>query len=330
VVTPITTDPRRAIAEPLRWRWYEAAFWLVLLLPYLLFPTYLALASQIAIAALFALSLDLILGYAGVISLGHAAFFGIGAYFAAILVQRWGWREPFSGLLLSGAVAAAAGYVAALLIVKVSRLALLMVTLGMGVLLGEAANQLGWLTGGNDGLHEIAVLPLFGRFTFDLYGRTAFLYAFAVLLLLFLAARRIVQSPFGLSLRGLRENAARMPALGTPNRRRLRTIYTIAAFYAGVAGALLTQTIGSVALEALGFQRSAEVLIMLVLGGTGRLYGGIVGSILFLVARDQLADMNPQYWFFWIGLLLILVVLFIPGGIVGGVAKLWTRVGRGS
>jgi branched-chain amino acid transport system permease protein len=323
-----TVDPRRAVAEPLRWRWYETLFWLALLLPYLLLPTYLALASQIAIAALFALSLDMILGYAGVISLGHAAFFGIGAYFTAILVQRWGWREPFSVLLLSGVVAAAVGFLTGFLIVRVSRLALLMVTLGMGVLLSEAANQMGWLTGGNDGLHEIDVLPLFGRFTFDLYGRTAFLYAFTVLLLLFLAARRIVQSPFGLSLRGLRENSARMPALGTPSRQRIRTIYTIAAFYAGVAGALLTQTTGSVALDVLSFQRSAEVLIMLVLGGTGRLYGGIVGSILFLVARDQLADMNPQYWFFWIGLLLILVVLFIPGGIVGGAAALCARMGR--
>ena len=316
-------DPRRAIAEGLRWRWYETVFWLALLLPYWLFPTYLDLASQIAIAALFALSLDLILGYAGVISLGHAAFFGIGAYAAAILVQRWGWTEPLTGLLMAGAIAAAVGYLAGFMIVRVSRLALLMVTLGMGALLEEAANHLGWLTGGNDGLHEIAVMPLLGRFSFDFYGRTAFLYAFAVLLLLFLAARRIVHSPFGLSLRGLRENAARMPALGTPSRQRIRVVYTIAAFYAGIAGALLAQTTGSVALSSLSFQRSAEVLIMLVLGGTGRLYGAVVGSIVFLAARDQLADLNPQYWFFWIGLLLILVVLLLPGGIVGGVATLW-------
>jgi len=328
LAAPAPSDPRRAIAAAARWRWYETLFWLALLLPYPLLPTYLDLASQIAIAALFALSLDLILGYAGVISLGHAAFFGIGAYFAAILVQRWGWTEPFSGLLVSGVAAAAVGYLASFLIVRVSRLALLMVTLGLGVLLEEAANHLSGLTGGNDGLHEIAVMPLLGRFTFDLYGRTAFLYALAVLFLMFLAARRIVHSPFGLSLRGLRENAARMPALGAPSRARIRVIYTISAFYAGIAGALLTQTTGSVALEALGFQRSAEVLIMLVLGGTGRLYGGIVGSIVFLVARDQLADMNPQYWFFWIGLLLILVVLFIPGGIVGGASALQARLGR--
>jgi len=324
---PTAIDPRRALAEPLRWQWGETVFWLALLLPFVLAPTYLALASQIAIAALFALSLDLILGYAGVISLGHAAFFGIGAYFAALLAQRWGWQEPFSGLVLSGVAAAVVGYLASFLIVRVSRLALLMVTLGLGVLLGEAANHLTSITGGNDGLHEIDVWPLLGRFTFDLYGRTAFLYTLGVLFLMFLGARRIVQSPFGLSLRGLRENAERMPSLGVPSRRRIRTIYTIAAFYAGVAGALLTQTTQSVALDVLSFQRSAEVLIMLVLGGTGRLYGGIVGAMLFLVARDQLATMNPQYWLFWIGALLIAVVLFVPGGIMGGVKALRARVG---
>jgi len=322
-------DPQRLIAGPLRWRWGEAVFWLALLLPYWLVPTYLALASQVAIAALFALSLDLILGYAGIISLGHAAFFGVGAYAAAILVLRFHWLEPFSGLVLAGLAAALLGWLTSFLIVRVSKLALLMVTLGVGVLLAEAANRLDWLTGGNDGLHEITVWPLLGRFTFDLYGRTAYGYALAVLFLMFLGARRIIRSPFGLSLRGLRENSRRMPALGSPIRSRQRVVYTIAAFYAGVAGALLAQTTQSVALEVVSFQRSAEVVIMLVLGGTGRLYGGILGSIIFLVARDQLADMNPQYWFFWLGALLVAVVLFLPGGIVGGLDALRRRlIGR--
>lgn len=319
-------DPQRLIAQPQRWRWGEAVFWLALLSPYVLTPTYLSLASQVAIAALFALSLDLILGYAGIISLGHAAFFGVGAYTAAILVVRFGWVEPFSGLVISGLAAALLGWLTSFLVVRVSKLALLMVTLGVGVLLAEAANRLSWLTGGNDGLHEIDVWPLLGRFTFDLYGRTAYFYALSVLFLMFLGARRIVHSPFGLSLRGMRENAARMPALGAPIRQRQRVIYTIAAFYAGVAGALLAQTTQSVALEVVSFQRSAEVLIMLVLGGTGRLYGGIVGAIIFLVARDQLADINPQYWFFWLGALLVAVVLFLPGGIVGGFEALRARL----
>jgi branched-chain amino acid transport system permease protein len=279
------------------------------------------LASQTAIAALFALSLDLLRAYAVLISLAHAAFFGAGAYTAGLLAKH-GWGEPLSGLVAAGAGAALLGYASSFLIVRVSRLALLMVTLGVGLLLYEAANRASWLTGGDDGLQGVAISPLLGRFEFDLFGYTAYFYALGVLFLMFLLARRIVQSPFGLSLRGLRENALRMKALGAPSARRLRTIYTFAAFFAGIAGALLAQTTQYVALEALSFQRSADVLIMLVLGGAGRLYGGILGSMIFMLARDQLADMNPQYWFFWQGLLLVVVVLFLPNGILGGIIRL--------
>jgi branched-chain amino acid transport system permease protein len=129
-------------------------------------------------------------------------------------------------------------------------------------------------------------------------------------------------------LRAIRENERRMPAIGAPSRARLHAVYTIAATMAGIAGGLLGQTTQFVDLSTLGFQRSADLLVMLALGGTGRLYGGIVGAIVFMVARDQLADMNPQYWYFWIGLLLVGVVLFLPNGILGGLARLLPR-GRG-
>ena len=184
---------------------------------------------------------------------------------------------------------------------------------------------MGWLTGGTDGLQGVDIWPIFGRFEFDLWGYTAYAYALAVLFVGLLAARRIVHSAFGLSLRGIRENLNRMPAIGSPYRRRLQTIYTISAGMAGIAGALLTQTTETVSLDTLSFQRSADVVVMLILGGTGRLYGGILGAIIFMVARDQLADMNPQYWYFWIGLLLMVVVLLMPKGILGGLARL---VGR--
>jgi len=307
----------------------EFGFWIVALAaPYLLFPTYLALANQIAIAALFTLSLDLILGYAGIISLGHAAFFGLGAYTAGIL-SRYGWGEPVSGLAAAAAVAGLVGYCMSFVIVRVQHLALLMITLGFGFLLTELANANGWLTGGADGLQGVDTWKLLGWFKFDLWGRTAFGYSFAVLFVLFLVCRRLVHSPFGLSLEGIRENPVRTAALGAPNRAHLRRVFTFAAAIAGIAGALLAQTTETVSLETLGFQRSAEVAIMLILGGTGRLYGAIVGAILFLFARDQLAGMNPQYWYFWIGLLLMAVVLFLPDGIVGGLARLvparWRR-----
>ena len=301
----------------------EAAFWAATLLPFVVTPSYLALASQVAITALFALSLDLILGYAGIVSLGHAAYFGFGAYTAGLL-SKHDFGEPLTGLVLAAIAAGLLGYVTSHLIVRFRHLALIMLTLGLGLLLAEAANSASWLTGGADGLQGVKTAPLLG-FKFDLYGRTAYAYSLAVLFLLFLVARRIIHSPFGLALRGIRENARRMPAIGAPSLAHLRKVYTIAAVMAGAAGALLTQTTSTVSLEVLSFGRSADVLVILILGGAGRLYGGIVGAIIYMVARDQFASMNPQYWYFWVGLLLVAVVLFLPNGVLGGLSALYKR-----
>ena len=321
--------PHQYLEAQVRWRRIEIGFWLATLLPFVLTPSYLSLASQIAITGLFAVSLDLILGYAGVVSLGHAAFFGLGAYTAGI-ISKYGWGEPLSGLLLAAAVAGVVGYGASFVIARFRHLALIMITLGMGLLLYEAANSVSWLTGGADGLQGIKIWPLLGYFKFDLYGRTAYTYSLVVLFLLFLVSRRVIHSPFGLSLRGIRENAIRMPAIGAPSRAHIRKICTISAVIAGIAGALLAQTTSTVSLEVLGFQRSADVLVMLILGGTGRLYGGILGAAIYMVARDQFSGLNPQYWYFWIGLLLVAVVMFLPNGILGGLAKFtssWRRKG---
>ncbi|MEC9344549.1 MAG: branched-chain amino acid ABC transporter permease, partial [Pseudomonadota bacterium] len=257
----------------------------------------------------------------------HAMFFGLGAYFAGLLTKT-GWGEPLSGLVLSALFAAMVGYLVSFIIVRVQHLALLMITLGLGLLSVELANSLGWLTGGTDGLQGVDVWPIFNWFEFDLWGYTAYSYALVVLFAGVLAARRIVHSSFGLSLRGIRENVTRMPAIGSPFRRHLQVIYTISAGIAGLAGAVLTQTTETVSLDSLSFQRSADVVVMLILGGTGRLYGAILGAIIFMVARDQLADMNPQYWYFWIGVLLMVVVLVMPKGILGGLAGLVGRLRR--
>jgi branched-chain amino acid transport system permease protein len=304
----------------------EIVFWLATLLPFFLFPSYLSLASQIAIGALFALSVDLILGYAGIITLGHAMFFGIGAYTAAILAKH-GWGEPLTGLVAAAVVAGAVGFVTSFIIVRVQHLALIMITLGLGLLTYELANSFSTVTGGTDGL-GVTIWPIFGRFDFDLWGYTAYSYALVILFIGVLVARRIVNSSFGLALTGIRENSQRMPAIGSVYRTHLQKIYVVAASMAGIAGALLTQTTGTVSLDTLSFQRSADVVVMLILGGTGRLYGGIIGAIIFLVARDRLSDMNPQYWYFWIGLLLMAIVLVMPGGILGGLSRLFGRFVR--
>ena len=308
-----------------RWRWIEIAFWLATLLPFVLTPDYLVLASQVAIAALFALSLDLILGFSGIISLGHAAYFGVGAYTAGLL-SVWGWGDPLTGLAVAGIVAGLFGYLTSFIICRFRHLALIMITIGIAYLLEQAANSAGWLTGGFDGLQGINTWPIFQTFEFGLYGNTAYGYALAVLFVVFLFARRLVHSPFGLALRGIRENGARMPAIGAPVYSHIRTIYTIGAVIAGLAGGLLAQTTQTVSLESLGFERSADVVVMLIIGGTGRLYGGLIGAIIYVVARDRFSGLTPEYWYFWIGLLLIAVVMTLPDGILGGVASLAQRL----
>ena len=303
-----------------RWRPAELVFWLLPVLGYFLFPDNLVLLTQIAITGLFCMSLDLILGYAGIVSLGHAAFFGMGAYAAGLLASH-GWGEPLSGLLVAALVSAALGFVTSLLVLRGADLTRLMVTLGVAMMLFEVANKLTAITGGVDGLQGIEMQPLLGQFRFDMVGKTAYWYAVLVLFFLFWSARKLVHSPFGLSLKGIRLNVARMPALGAPVNARLAAVYTIGAAYAGVAGALMAQTTQFVALDVLSFNRSAELLLILVLGGSGSLYGAIIGTMVFMSAHHVLSDMNPEYWQFWLGALLLMIVLFARDGVMGGLRK---------
>lgn len=296
--------------------WLEVVFWLVLAAGYVLWPSQLPLASQVLIAGLFALSYDLILGYAGILSLGHAAYFGVGAYAAGLLAAH-GWGEPISGLVAAGLVAALVGLVTSPLVVRGTDLTRLMITTGLGLLLFELANRLGAITGGVDGLQGVEIQPLLGTLRFDIYGRTAYGYVLAVVFILFLAARRLVRSPFGLGLRGIRGNPARMRAIGCRVDLHLAAVYTFSAACAGVAGALLTQTTQFVGLDVLSFGRSAELLVMLIVGGAGLLYGGFVGAAVFMIAHHYLSSLYPVYWQFWLGAGLVLIVLVGRDGILG-------------
>lgn len=271
-------------------------------------PTHLLLLTEIAILSIFAISLDLILGYAGIVSLGHTAFFGLGAYVAGILARDYT-GEPVTGLVIAGAISGIFGFMTSFLVLRGSDLTRLMTTFGVAMLLAEVANQAAWLTGGADGLSGVMVTPILGIFEFDLWGRTGYIYALIVLISLIIVARLIVNSPYGLSLKAIKRNSRRAAMLGISPTRRIVVIYTIAAVYAGIAGALLTQTTSFVSPDVLAFHRSADVLLVLVIGGTGYLYGGIFGAILFTVLRDWLSVATPQYWMFWIGLILVAIVM---------------------
>jgi len=308
-----------------RWHPAEALFWAGAVAAAFLFPRQLLLMNEIAILALFAISLDLILGYAGIVSLGHAAFLGMGAYSAGLVALHVA-SDPLLGLFVGMAASGLLGLITSPLVLKGNDLTRLMVTLGVGLLMLELANALSFITGGADGLQGIMMGKLFGQFEFDLFGRTAYAYSLGVLFVLFVLARRIVHSPFGLSLRAIRDNPLRATASGVPRNWRLAAVYTLSAAYAGAAGALLAQTTQFVSLDVLDFHRSADVMLVLIIGGAGYLYGGLIGSIAFKFLQDFISGFTPQYWQFWIGLFLVLFVLggreMIHGGIKAVLARL--------
>jgi branched-chain amino acid transport system permease protein len=307
------------LATRQRLRPAEALPWIIAMAAYFLFPDQMILGSQTLIMILFALSLDLILGYAGIVTLGHAAYFGIGAYTAGLLVVRLDWTEPISALLCAAILAAIAGLLSGWLLLRYRGVAFLVLTISMTVMLQELGNLLRDVTGGYDGIPGVNVAPLLGHFGYDLYGHTYYLYCLAVLFIVFCAVRRIVYSPFGEALAGIRENVARMHALGSPVQRRLVVAYTISAAIAGIAGALFAQTNAYVTLGVLDFDQSAGVLVMLILGGAGWLYGAFVGAVLYMVLQDYLAKVSPEFWQFGIGLILIAVVLLVRRGRLGDV-----------
>ena len=294
----------------------EAVPWAAAVAAYVVFPSYLPLGAQVLATILFALSADLVLGYAGIVTLGHAAFFGTGAYTAGILAAN-GWGEPITGLLAGALAAALIGLVSGLVVLRTTGLTLLMQTLVVATLLYETANKASSITGGDDGLQGMVVWPLFGLFRFDMFGRTAYVYCLVVLFLCWWVARHIVHSPFGRSLTGIRENVLRMHAIGAPVVRRRLVIYTISAGFAGIAGALIAQTTQFVGLTTLSLERSGGVLIMLIIGGVGRLYGAFIGVPLYMIAQNRFSEIEPVYWYFWIGLLMVIVVVFARGGVLG-------------
>lgn len=311
-----------------RFRLVEALPWLAAIAVYFVFPDYLALGAQILATIIFAMSVDLLIGYAGIVTLGHAAMFGTGAYTAGLLAAN-GWGDPVSGVLIAACVSALVGLASGALVLRTSGLTLLMQTLVVAALLYELANKAGHYTGGGDGLQGMDVWPVFGLFRFDLFGKTAYLYCLSTLFVCWLLLRTIVHSAFGRSLMGIRENPLRMQAIGTPVERRKLIAYTLSSALAGISGALIAQITSFVGLGVLSLERSGSVLIMLIIGGVGQLYGAFIGVPLYMIAQDRFASIDPVFWYFWIGLFMVLVVLFARGGILGLLGRLFDRVRGG-
>jgi branched-chain amino acid transport system permease protein len=301
-------NAQQQLLSSARMRAWEPWVWLVALALPMLVPGHALIINEMAIVALFAVSLDLVLGYTGIVSLGHAAFLGFGAY-AAALFSKLVMPDPLVGLLFGMACATLLGAVCSLTILRGTDLTRLMVTLGMALILMELANKLDWLTGGSDGLQGVMMGPVLGRFEFDLYGQTAAWYSLTVLLILFVLARRWVNSPWGATLMAVRDNPLRAMAIGIPVHNRLAVVYTVAAALAGASGALMAQTTGFASLDVFALERSADVMLMLVIGGVGWLYGGVVGAVVFKLMHDVIAGITPQYWTFWIGLFLVVLVM---------------------
>lgn len=287
-------------------------------------PEQLGLLTRLFTTALLVLSLDLVVGIAGIATLGQAAMFGVGAYAAGIAALRLT-ADPLVGLGLGLAAGALTALLSGAFLLRYQGFTLLMLTVAVAQILQNLASKWRDLTGGDDGLTGFAPGPLFGRFAFDLQGRTAALYALAVLVLALYIARRVVDSPFGLAVRGIHENRARMAALGTPVFARLLAMYTLAGALAGAAGALSAQTNAIVGLDSLGFALSAEALVMLILGGAGRLTGALVGATVFTLLHHTAASINPYHWLFVIGAALMGVVLLPPGR-----AWAWLRARMGA
>jgi branched-chain amino acid transport system permease protein len=283
---------------------------------YVLFPDDLAFLTRVIAIALFVLSLDLVVGFCGVATLGHAVLFGAGAYAAGIACVN-GLTEP-SSLLAVGAVAGAlAGAVSGALIVRYAGLPQLVLSIAIVQLTYALANKASSVTGGSDGLSGIAPTPVLGLFEFDLWGRTGYLLGLVTLLVTFVVLSLIVRSPFGLLCRGIKEDPLRVEAMGASIYPALVKMYAISGAVAGLGGALAAVTVGVVGLDSVSFERSAEGLVMLVLGGTGTLYGALIGTVVFQLFEHIVSAANPFHWLTLVGLLLIAVVLFLPSGLQG-------------
>ncbi|MBN9499860.1 MAG: branched-chain amino acid ABC transporter permease [Afipia sp. 62-7] len=298
------------------------------LIGYLIFPDDLAFLTRLISVSLLVLSLDLVTGYCGVATLGQAVLYGVSAYVVGNAALA-GIADPILLLIFGMLAGILTGLISGVLIARFRGLPQLVLSIALGQLVVALCNKLSSLTGGSDGLAGITPAPVFGIFSFDMYSRTAFVFSLTILAIVFVLLLRFVRSPFGLLCRGIRDDDLRVQMIGARVYPRLVIMYGISGAVAGIGGALNAITAGVVGLDSVGFERSAEALVMLVLGGANNLWGALFGSIIFQIFGHYVSSINPFHWLTLVGLLLIVVVVFVPRGLSHGVAVLWTKlIGR--
>lgn len=294
---------------------------LVGLAGYWLFPDNLAFLTRVISVALLVLSLDLIVGYCGVASLGQGALYGAGAYAAGIACVH-GITDPVLLILIGAGAGAIMGLLMGAIMLRAHGLPQLVLSIAIVQLLHEAANKASSITGGSDGLSGMSPAPLFGVFEFDLWGRSAYLFGLGLLLIVFAVLRFVTRSPFGMVCRGLKEDPLRISALGIYAFPVLLKMFVISGAVAGMGGALAAIATQVVGLDSVSFEVSANALVMLVLGGIGHLYGALIGTVIFMALEHVVAAINPFHWMTLVGAVLIAIVLFAPRGLSGTLDEL--------
>lgn len=321
IITAVATAKRASFAPELAGACVVAALGAV---AFWLFPDDLAFLTRLVSIAFLVLSLDLVTGYCGVATLGHAALFGVAAYAAGNACIA-GVTDPIALLVVGMIAGALTGLLSGALITRFRGLPQLVISIAIGQLVGALANKLSFLTGGSDGLAGITPGRVFGVFAFDMYSRTAFVFSIATLGIVFALLIRFARSPFGLLCRGIRDDDLRAQMIGAAVYPRLVMMYGVSGAVAGIGGALTAITTGVVGLDSVGFERSAEALVMLVLGGAGNLWGALTGAIIFQVFEHIVSATNPFHWMTLVGLLLIVIVVFVPKGVSHGVSIAWSK-----
>jgi len=295
---------------------FEVILVLAIILSYFLFQDSLAFLTHVIIYAILALSYSFIYGQAGIISMGHATLFGVASYAVAIAASHQ-FNDPLVGLVIGVVAGVVTAWLTSWLFITTTRLTLAMLTIAVAQVFLEIANKAVWLTGGDDGFTDYYTQPLFGMFEFDMFGHTSFWYAAVLLVIVYIVLERMAQSDFGLIARAIKADAGRLETLGGSPRPHLMKVYCVSGAVAGIAGALNAQTAAVVAPDSLGFMVSINVLIMVVLGGTRRLYGAVIGAVVFLGIQHFASNINPHHWLFVIGALLLVVMTVMPSGLIG-------------